>query len=71
MTNRTEIKTTKSTHSQLWTPWGEQPVPRTGERFALLRKLAERMKQIPSAATPCKSEGKPRLAYRTIRHSSS
>ncbi|MBD0416410.1 hypothetical protein [Oryzicola mucosus] len=71
MTNQTEIKTTKAAHSQLWTPWGEQPVPRTGERFALLRKLAERMKQLPDSATPCKAELKPRLSYRAIRHSNS
>lgn len=67
MTHRTEIKTERSGPTQLWSPWGETPVPRAGERFALLRKLAERVKRLPEAAAPCKSDIRPKLAQKASR----
>jgi hypothetical protein len=48
----------KATEEQvmLWTPWGMEKVPRPGERFAILRRLAARMRAIdakkPDRHTP-------------------
>lgn len=30
----------------LWTPWGTEKIPKPGERFAALRRLAMRMRTI-------------------------
>lgn len=32
--------------ASLWTPWGEQAVPEKGAKFAVLRKLAKRIRQL-------------------------
>jgi hypothetical protein len=38
----------KTTEEQvtLWTPWGMEKLPKPGERFATLRRLAMRMRTI-------------------------
>lgn len=46
-TEQTSYRSLEKT--SLWTPWGEQSVPVAGEKFAALRKLAKRIRQLRKA----------------------